>query len=107
MQASNTTHRLSPACWGGCKSIKVKICDKKKSELPLAPADPWRGLGTETPPTRAHWLIKIPPKSFFFSNKIQSTPRDHGGLGLPLRHECKLQTQDIGSPEHVGEGEGA
>jgi hypothetical protein len=34
--------------------MKVKKCDKKKSKLPLTPADPWKGLGTETPPTRAY-----------------------------------------------------
>jgi hypothetical protein len=36
--------------------MKVKKCDKKKTKLPLTSDDSWRGLGTKTPPTRAHYL---------------------------------------------------
>jgi hypothetical protein len=52
----------------------VNKCDKKIRKLPLTPDDPWRGLGTETPPTTAHWFIKSPPKSNFFKqNAINPT----------------------------------
>jgi hypothetical protein len=34
--------------------MKVEKCDKKKGELPLAPADPGRGLSTEKLATEAH-----------------------------------------------------
>jgi hypothetical protein len=49
MQASNATHKLSPASTGGCICNKVIKCDKKEFQLPLAPTDPWRGLGAEPP----------------------------------------------------------
>jgi hypothetical protein len=86
--------------------MKVNKYDIKKSELLLAPTDPWRGLGTE-PPYQGLLVDQNPTKIIFFSNKIQSTPRDHGGPRLPLRHECKLQTQHIGSPQLRGEDVGA
>jgi hypothetical protein len=69
--------------------MKVEKCDKKKGELPLAPADPWKGLGTENPATRALWLIKTTPKSLCFK-KFQSIPCDRRRPGQPLGHECML-----------------
>jgi hypothetical protein len=57
---------LIPDNSNSASTPRVIKCDKKKVSNQLAPADPWRGLGTETPPTRAHWLIKIPPESFFY-----------------------------------------
>jgi hypothetical protein len=40
--------------------MKVRKCDKKKSELPLAPDDPLRGLGTEIPPYQGSLVDQNP-----------------------------------------------
>jgi hypothetical protein len=61
--------------------MKVEKCDKIKGELPLAPTDPWRGLGTENPATRAHLLIKTPPKLLCFKKKSNQPHVIIGGLG--------------------------
>jgi hypothetical protein len=98
MQASHVTHKLSLASRGGYRSIKVLKCDKKKYHLPLARADPWRGLGAGTPLTRAHWLVQNPKITLRVKKKFQSSPRDHGGPRHSLWHECKLQTQHTSSP---------
>jgi hypothetical protein len=37
---------------------------------------------------------------------MQSIQCDHGGVGLPLRHEFKLHTQHPSSPQHAGGGAG-
>jgi hypothetical protein len=46
-------------------------CDKNKVSNQLALADPRSGLGTKTPSTRAHWLIKTPQKLFSLKKNNQ------------------------------------
>jgi hypothetical protein len=49
---------------------KVIKCDKEKCQLPLAPADPWRGLTTEIPHQGS--LVGPKPKKYTqIEKKIQ------------------------------------
>jgi hypothetical protein len=84
--------------------------DKKKSELPLAPAALGRGLGTENPPTKAQWLIKTPPKSLYLKKKFHQSHVIIGGLGslwgmnACFKHNTYALPSFMGRvEEHIGE----
>jgi hypothetical protein len=81
MQASHVTHKLYLASKGRCMYNKVKKCDRKNCKLPLAPSDPWRGLGAETPSTRAHRLVQNPKNTLRIKNKFNHPHVIMGDLG--------------------------
>jgi hypothetical protein len=81
MQAIHVIHKVSPDSRGGCRSIKEIKYDKKKCKLPLAPTDPWRGLGAEPPPTRAHWLVQNPKNTLKIKVKFNHLHMIMGDLG--------------------------
>jgi hypothetical protein len=80
---------------------------KKKNVKPLAIADPWRGLGVETPPHQGSLVGANPIKITLKLKEFQSFLSNHGGPGHPLRHECKLQMKHTSSLQHAREGAGA
>jgi hypothetical protein len=80
----------------------VNKCNKKKSKLPLTPVDPWRGLGTKTSPTRAHWLIKTSPKSFFFQKKCNQPHVIMEGLGSLGGMNASFKRSTYALPSFMG-----
>jgi hypothetical protein len=79
----------------------------KKKWATIGPSWPLEGSRHRDPPDHGSLVDQNPTRINFYLNKMQSTLRDHGRLEFLLRHECKLQTQYIGSPQLHRKGVGA